>query len=100
MGIIKTMGKGPKKMETYRTNLSRTFNKILDLVPWIGEQLYTQIWIWYFPNIFDIYDYVGKLPWEHFNLWLLSNPGEIFLFFMKFNEARISEWNLGNIIIS
>ena len=37
MGILKSRGQGPKKMENYGTNLSRTFNKNLDLVPWIGE---------------------------------------------------------------
>ena len=37
MVILKSRGQGPKKMENYGTNLSRTFNKNLDLVPWIGE---------------------------------------------------------------
>ena len=37
MVIPKSRGQGPKKMENYKTNLSRTFNKNLDLVPWIGE---------------------------------------------------------------
>ena len=37
MVILKSRGHGPKKMENYETNMSRTFNKNLDLVPWIGE---------------------------------------------------------------
>ena len=37
MVILKSRGQGPKKMENYGTNLSRTFNKNLDLVPCIGE---------------------------------------------------------------
>ena len=37
MVILKSRGQGPKKIENYRTKLSRTFNKNLDLVPWIGE---------------------------------------------------------------
>ena len=35
--IVKSRGQGPKKMESYGTNLSHTFNMNLDLVPWIGE---------------------------------------------------------------
>ena len=31
--ILKSRGQGPKKMKNYGTNLSRTFNKNLDLVP-------------------------------------------------------------------
>ena len=37
MVILKARGLGPKKIENYGTNLSRTFNNNLDLVPWIGE---------------------------------------------------------------
>ena len=37
MGILKSRGQGPKKMENYWTNLSRTFKKNVDLVPLIGE---------------------------------------------------------------
>ena len=50
--------------------------------------------IWYFSNNLDIYDYVGKLPEQLFTVWLFSNPGDNILFLLKFNEARISEWNL------
>ena len=50
--------------------------------------------IWYFSNNLDIYDYVGKLPKQHFSVQLFSNPGDKILFLLKFNEARISEWNL------
>ena len=50
--------------------------------------------IWYFSNNLDMYDYVGKLPEPHFSVWLFSNPGDKILFFLKFNEARISEWNI------
>ena len=35
--LLNPRGQGPKKIEKYGTNLSRTFNKNLDLVPWIGE---------------------------------------------------------------
>ena len=51
--------------------------------------------MWYFSNNLDIYDYVGKLPKQHFSVWLFSNPGDKILFMLKFNEARISEWNVG-----
>ena len=37
MGVLKSRGQGPKKTENYDTNLSLTFNKNFDLVPWIGE---------------------------------------------------------------
>ena len=40
------------------------------------------------------YDYVAKLPEQHFSVWLFSNPGDNILFLLKFNEARISEWNI------
>ena len=33
------------KMKNYGTNLSRTFNKNLDLVPWIGEEPFNQMLI-------------------------------------------------------
>ena len=32
MVILKSRGQGPKKIENYRKNLSRTFNKNLDIV--------------------------------------------------------------------
>ena len=50
--------------------------------------------IWYFSNNLDIYDYVGKLPEPHFSVWLFFNPGDKILLVLKFNEARISEWNV------
>ena len=53
--------------------------------------------IWYFSNNLDIYEYVGKLPEQHFNVRLFSNTGDKTLFLLKFNEARISEWNVGRI---
>ena len=50
--------------------------------------------IWYFSNNLDIDDCVGKLPEQHFIVWLFSNPGELILFLLKINEARISECNV------
>ena len=47
-----------------------------------------------FFNNLDIYDYVGKLPEQHFSVCFFSNPGDKTLFLLKFNEARISEWNV------
>ena len=93
MVVFKSRGQGPKKIENYGTNMSRTLNKNLDLVPWIGEKSYTQMLIWYFSNNLDIYEYVGKLPEQHFSLWLFSNQGDKLIFLLKSNEARISEWN-------
>ena len=54
--------------------------------------------IWYFSNNLDIYVYVGKLPEQHFSVLLFSNPGDKTLFFLKFNEARISEWIISKTI--
>ena len=48
----------------------------------------------YFYNNLDIYDYVGKLPKLNFSVWLFSNPEDKILFLLKFNEARISKWNI------
>ena len=48
----------------------------------------------------DIYYYIGKLPEQHFSVWLFSNPEDKILFFLKFNEARISEWNIGTFVIN
>ena len=56
--------------------------------------------IWYFSDNLDIYDYVGKLQEQHFSVWLFANPGDKILFLLKFNEARISEWNIGDMIFS
>ena len=61
---------------------------------------YTQMLIWYFSNNFDIYYYVGKLPKQHFSVWLVSNQGDEILFLLKFNEVRISEWNLNVLILT
>ena len=36
-GYTQIQGTRSKKMEKYGKNLSRTFNKNLDIVPWIGE---------------------------------------------------------------
>ena len=47
-----------------------------------------------FSNNLDIYDYVGKLPEQHFSVWKFSNPGDKILLLLKFNEARILEWNI------
>ena len=77
MVILKYRGQGLKKMENYRTNLSRTFNTNLDLVPWIR-----------------------KLPKLNFSVRLFSNPGDNIFFLLKFNEARISEWNISGSAIS
>ena len=94
MVIFKSPGQCPKKMKNYRTNLSRTFNKNLDLVPWFGEYPYIQMLIWYFSINLGLYDNVGKLPKQHFCVRLFSNPGDNILFLLKFHEARISEWNV------
>ena len=93
-GYSQIQGTRSKKDKELRTNLSLTFNKNLDLVPWIGLYSYIQMLIWYFSNNLDIYDYVGKLPEQYFSVWLLSNPGDNILFLLKFHEARISEWNV------
>ena len=37
MVILKSRGRGPKKMEKYGKNLSCTFNKNIYFVPWIAE---------------------------------------------------------------
>ena len=89
MVILKSRGQDPKKMENYGTNLSRTFDKNLDLIPWIGELPYVQMLIWYFSNNLDIYGYVGKLPEQHFSVWLFFNPGDKTLFWLIFYKARI-----------
>jgi hypothetical protein len=54
--------------------------------------------IWYFSNNLDIYNNVGKLSEQHFIVWLFSNTGDKILFLLKFNEARISEWNVSNLL--
>ena len=50
--------------------------------------------IWYFSNNLDVYDYVGKLPEQLFSVQLFSNPVDKISFLLKFNEVRISEWNI------
>ena len=77
------MGHDLQKMESYGANLSPTFNKNQDLVPWIGEQQYFEMLVRHFSIDFDIYNYVGKLPKQHFNVWLFSNPGEKILILVE-----------------
>ena len=69
-------GQCPKKQENYGTNLSPTFYKNQDLVPWIGEQPNIKMLVLHFPNNPDICGHVGKFPEPHFNVWLFSNPGD------------------------
>ena len=45
-----------------------------------------------FSNNLDMY--VAELPEQHFSVWLFSNPGNKIFFLLKFNEAKISEWNI------
>ena len=49
---------------------------------------------WQLSNIIIYVKIVGKLPKQHLSVWLFSNPGDKILFLLKFNEARILEWNL------
>ena len=51
--------------------------------------------IWNFSNKYlDIYEYVGKFLEQHFSVGLFSDPGVKIVYLLKFNDARISEWNL------
>ena len=50
-----------KKMETFGTNLSRTFNKNLDLVPWIGYNHTFKCWSCIFPTILTY-----MIMWENY----------------------------------
>ena len=59
-----------------------------------------QLLILYFSNNFDIFDYVGKLPEQHITVWLFSNSNLGDILFLLFNEARISEWNVGKSLCS
>ena len=68
--------------------------KIWILSPGLENNHTLKMLIWYFSNNLDIYDYVGKLPKQHFSVWLFFNPGDKILFWLKVNEARISEWDI------
>ena len=91
--IIQSTGQGPDSWK-YGTDLSHSSPSFLGLVPWIWKRPYIKILILYFSNNLDKYDYVGKLPEQHFSVWLFFNPGDNILFLLKFNEARISKWNI------
>ena len=67
-------------MENYGTNLSPTFDKDKDFVPWIGGQLYIEMWIQYFSNNPDKHDFVGKLMEQIFNVLMFSNPRDNIFF--------------------
>ena len=95
--FLQFRGQGPDSCWKYMTDLSRSSPSFLDFVPWIWEWPYIQMLIWYFSNNLDIYDYAGKLPEQHFSVWLFSNQGDKILLLLKFNEVRISEWNIQNI---
>ena len=72
-----------KKMENHGINLSPTFNKDQDLVPWIEGQLYIEMWIRYFSNNPDIHGYVGKLSEQLCKIRMFSNPGDKIIFFCQ-----------------
>ena len=55
---------------------SLNFNKNKNVVPWIGEQPYTEMLFWQFSNIIIYVKIVGKIPDQHLNVWLFSNPGD------------------------
>ena len=67
------VGHGLKKMENYR------------------GQLYIKMWIQYFSNNPNIHGYVGKLLEQLLKVQMFSNPEDKTIFFVKFNEVRISE---------
>ena len=54
-------------------------------------------WSGIFPTIVTYVIMLEKLPEQHFSLWLFFNPGDKMLFLLKFNEARISEWNINKV---
>ena len=64
-----------KRWKTTGQNLSPTFNKNQDLVPWIEGQRCIEMLVRYFSTNPDICDYDGKLPKQHFNAQMFSNPG-------------------------
>ena len=43
-------------------------------VPWIGEELYTEMLFWQFSNTIIDVQIVGKIPDHYLNVWLFSNP--------------------------
>ena len=81
--LLQSRGQGPKNIENYGTNLSPTFNKNKDLVPWIGEQRYLKTLVHHFSIDRDMYGYVGKLTKQNFNVRLCPNPGNKFLILVK-----------------
>ena len=92
MVILKYRGQGPKKMEKYGTNMSRAFNKNLDLFPWLDCRIsiHSNVDLVFFQQFW----HVGKLPEQHFSEWLLSNPGNKILFFVEIlwsQELRVEQ---------
>ena len=47
--VLKSRGQGQKKMEKEETNMSPSFNKNQDLVPWIGGKQCIKILVQHFP---------------------------------------------------
>ena len=81
--VLQSRGQGPEKMENYGTNISPSFNKNQDLVPWIGEQQYIEMLLLLFANNPDKCCYVGKLQEHNFSVWLFSNPRDKILILVE-----------------
>ena len=77
--VLMFFNPGEKDVLNYKTqgtNLSPTFIKNKDFLPWIGEQQYIAMYLRQFSRHADIRVTPGKLLELHFYASLLSNPGE------------------------
>ena len=53
-----------------------SFQEEYNVVPWIGEQPYTEMLFRQFSNIIIYVKIVGKIPDQLLSVWLFSNPGD------------------------
>ena len=77
---------------THKCLRSTGFNKFRQeksVVPWIGEQPYTEMLFWQFSNIFIYVKIIGKILDQHLSVWLFSNLGEKVQFLLKVQDRFI-----------
>ena len=85
-------------MENYGTNLSPIFNKNQDLVPWIKEGQYIKMLFCNFSNNADIVGILENCRNNNSMYGCSPIQGTRFKLFLKFYEARISEWNITHVM--
>ena len=73
------------------------FHLFWTLSPGFDNKLTLKCWSGIFSTILTYMNMLENCQKQHFSVWLFFNPGDKTLFCLKFNGARISEWNISHI---